>query len=65
MFFAALLNWVLVIPSFKVDYQYDRVLDIDHINKCVGRGSKVKVVIPFEEFSTIMKHHMHIHKFLY
>ncbi|XP_027350962.1 O-fucosyltransferase 36-like [Abrus precatorius] len=60
MFFAALLNRVLVIPSPKVDYQYDRVLDIDHINKCIGR----KVVIPFEEFSTIRKNRMHVDKFL-
>ncbi|KAJ7963371.1 GDP-fucose protein O-fucosyltransferase [Quillaja saponaria] len=60
MFFAAVLNRVLVIPSSKVDYQYNRVLDIDHINKCFGR----KVVIPFEEFSEIKKNHMHIDKFL-
>ncbi|KAI4329014.1 hypothetical protein L6164_021321 [Bauhinia variegata] len=60
MFFAALLNRVLVVPSAKVDYQYNRVLDIDHINKCLGR----KVVISFEEFSEIKKKHMHIDKFL-
>ncbi|CAL0311276.1 unnamed protein product [Lupinus luteus] len=60
MFFAALLNRVLVIPSSKVDYQYDRVLDIDHINKCLGR----KVVISFEEFSSVKKNHLHIDKFL-
>ncbi|KAI7727146.1 hypothetical protein M8C21_026671 [Ambrosia artemisiifolia] len=28
---------VLVIPSAKVDYEFNRVLDIDHINKCLGR----------------------------
>ncbi|KAK7258391.1 hypothetical protein RIF29_23965 [Crotalaria pallida] len=60
MFFAALLNRVLVIPSSKVDYRYDRVLDIDHINKCLGR----KVVISFEEFSSVKKNHLHIDKFL-
>ncbi|KAL1313395.1 hypothetical protein HN51_039953 [Arachis hypogaea] len=60
MLFAALLKRVLVIPSSKVDYQYDRVLDIDHINKCFGR----KVVISFEEFSSVRKNHMHIDKFL-
>ncbi|KAI9093893.1 hypothetical protein K1719_026891 [Acacia pycnantha] len=60
MFFAALLNRVLVIPSSKVDYQYDRVLDIDHINKCMGR----KVVISFDEFADIKKDHMKIDKFL-
>ncbi|XP_057717700.1 O-fucosyltransferase 36-like [Arachis stenosperma] len=60
MLFAALLKRVLVIPSSKVDYQYDRVLDIDHINKCLGR----KMVISFEEFSSVRKNHMHIDKFL-
>jgi len=35
-----------VVPSQKVDYQYERVLDIDHINDCIGR----KVVITYEEF---------------
>ncbi|KAL5198544.1 hypothetical protein ABZP36_002056 [Zizania latifolia] len=47
MFFAALLGRILVVPSQKVDYQYDRVLDIDHINDCIGR----KVVISYEEFA--------------
>ena len=60
MFFAALLNRVLVIPSSKVDYQYDRVIDIDHINKCMGK----KVVISFEEFASVKKDHLHIDKFL-
>ncbi|XP_054783693.1 O-fucosyltransferase 36-like [Prosopis cineraria] len=60
MFFAALLNRVLVIPSSNVDYQYDRVLDIVHINKCLGK----KVVISFDEFANIKKDHMKIDKFL-
>ncbi|XP_052176391.1 O-fucosyltransferase 36-like [Diospyros lotus] len=59
MFFAALLNRVLVIPSSKVDYEFSRVLDIDHINKCVGR----KVVVTFEEFAEAKRHHLHIDKF--
>ncbi|XP_027336419.1 O-fucosyltransferase 36-like [Abrus precatorius] len=60
MFFAALFNRILVIPSSKVDYQYDRVVDIDHINQCLGK----KVVVSFEEFSNAKKGHMHIDKFL-
>lgn len=56
MFFAAVLNRVLVIPSSKVDYEFSRVLDIDHINKCLGR----KVVVTFEEFAEIKKNHLHI-----
>ncbi|RDY06450.1 hypothetical protein CR513_09562, partial [Mucuna pruriens] len=62
MFFAALLNRILIIPSSKVDYQYDRVLDIDRINKCLR--TKLKVLISFQEFSSIKKNHMHVDKFL-
>ncbi|MCL7031819.1 hypothetical protein MKW94_018368 [Papaver nudicaule] len=60
MFFAALLDRVLVIPSSKVDYQYNRVLDIEHINKCFGS----KVVISFEEFAETKKNHLHIDRFI-
>ncbi|CAH1422931.1 unnamed protein product [Lactuca virosa] len=60
MFFAAVLNRILIIPSSKVDYEFNRVLDIDHINKCLGR----EVVITFEEFSERKKNHMHIDKVL-
>ncbi|KAF5198700.1 O-fucosyltransferase, partial [Thalictrum thalictroides] len=60
MFFAALLNRILVLPSSKFDFQYDRVLDIDHINQCFGR----KVVISFEEFSQIKKKNMRIDRFI-
>ncbi|KAB2611038.1 hypothetical protein D8674_019070 [Pyrus ussuriensis x Pyrus communis] len=60
MFFAALLNRVLVIPSPKVDYQFSRVLDIEHINKCLGRT----VVVTFEELDEKKKNHVHIDKFI-
>lgn len=60
MFFAAVLNRILIIPSSKVDYEFNRVLDIDHINKCLGK----EVVITFEEFSDRKKNHMHIDKVL-
>ncbi|KAI3727392.1 hypothetical protein L1987_67206 [Smallanthus sonchifolius] len=60
MFFAAVLNRVLVIPSAKVDYEFNRVLDIDHINKCLGR----EVVVTFEEFAERKKNHLHIDKVL-
>ncbi|KAL3528532.1 hypothetical protein ACH5RR_007854 [Cinchona calisaya] len=60
MFFAAVLNRVLVIPSSKVDYEFHKVLDVDHINKCLGR----KVVVTFEEFAESKKNHLHIDKFL-
>ncbi|XP_043695277.1 O-fucosyltransferase 36-like [Telopea speciosissima] len=60
MFFAAFLGRTLVIPSPKVDYQYSRVIDIDHVNKCLGR----KVVVSFEEFSEAKKNHLHIDRFV-
>ncbi|XP_050135740.1 O-fucosyltransferase 36-like [Malus sylvestris] len=60
MFFAALLNRILVIPSPKVDYQFSRVLDIEHINKCLGRT----VVVTFEELDEKKKNHVHIDKFI-
>ncbi|KAE9453338.1 hypothetical protein C3L33_14757, partial [Rhododendron williamsianum] len=44
----------------QIDYQFDRVLDIDRINKCVGR----KVVVEFDEFAEAMKNHLHIDKFM-
>lgn len=60
MFFAALLNRVLILPSNKFDYQYDRVIDVDHINDCFGR----KVVMQFEEFESMKKDKMRIDKFI-
>ncbi|KAK1679301.1 hypothetical protein QYE76_040149 [Lolium multiflorum] len=51
MFFAALLGRTLVVPSQKVDYQYDKVLDIENINNCIGK----KVVITYEEFAETRK----------
>ncbi|CAK9144694.1 unnamed protein product [Ilex paraguariensis] len=59
MFFAAVLSRVLVIPSSKVDYEFSRVLDIDHINKCL----ESKVVVTFEEFVENKKNHVHIDRF--
>lgn len=60
MFFAALLDRVLVIPSPKVDYEFKKILDIEHINKCLGR----KVVVTFEEFAEIKKNNLHVDKIL-
>lgn len=61
MFFAALLDRVLVIPSSKFDYQYDRVIDIEKINTCLGRS----VAISFDQFKEIdKKNHAHIDRFI-
>ncbi|XP_058078960.1 O-fucosyltransferase 36-like [Magnolia sinica] len=60
MFFAALLNRILVFPSPKFDYHYSHIIDFNQINKCFGR----KVVISFEEFVEIKKNHLHIDRFI-
>ncbi|CAI0470845.1 unnamed protein product [Linum tenue] len=60
MFFAALLNRVLVFPSNRFDYHYSRVLDIDHINTCLGS----KLVLNFEEFEEMRKDRLRIDKFI-
>lgn len=60
MFFAAVLNRILVIPSPKVDYEFSHVLDVEHINKCLGR----KVVVTFDEFAETKKNHLHIDRFI-
>lgn len=60
MFFAALLDRVLVLPSPKFDYEYDRVIDIEHINECFGR----KVVISFDEFAQVKKNKLHIDRLI-
>ncbi|WCJ39286.1 O-fucosyltransferase family protein [Euphorbia peplus] len=60
MFFAALLNRVMVMPSPKFDFPYSKVLDIEHINECLGK----KVVITFEEFTQMRKNHVHIDRFI-
>ncbi|CAA7018521.1 unnamed protein product [Microthlaspi erraticum] len=65
MFFAALLNRILVIPSHRFDYHYSRIIDIDRINTCLGRN----VVVSFDEFWKKDKnrkkhHHLHIDRFI-
>lgn len=60
MFFAALLNRILVIPSSKVDFEFHRVLDVDHINKCLEREG----IVTYDEFAERRKSHLHIDKFL-
>uniref|UniRef100_A0A2P2LYA9 O-fucosyltransferase family protein n=1 Tax=Rhizophora mucronata TaxID=61149 RepID=A0A2P2LYA9_RHIMU len=60
MFFAALLDRVLIIPSSKFDYQYSRVLDVQHIIDCLER----KAVVTFEEFTELKKNHPHIDRFI-
>ena len=45
-----------------MDYEYERVLDVEHMNKCIG--GKVKAVISFQEFSSMRKNGKHEGKFL-
>ncbi|WOK93969.1 hypothetical protein Cni_G02670 [Canna indica] len=60
MFFAALLDRVLILPGPDFDYQYDEVLDIGHINECFGR----QVVITFDHFTRAMKNKTKIDRFI-
>ncbi|ERN04393.1 uncharacterized protein LOC18432553 [Amborella trichopoda] len=60
MFFAAVLGRALILPNPKFDYQYDRVIDIEHINKCLG----VKAVLTFEEFSQLKKDKVRIDRLI-
>ncbi|KAH9626721.1 hypothetical protein KSS87_010660 [Heliosperma pusillum] len=60
MFFAAVLGRVLVIPSHKVDYEFNKVLDVEHINTCLGKN----VVVTFDEFAEARKKEMSIDKFI-
>lgn len=60
MFFAALLVRVLIMPSPQIDYEFSRVLDVEHINKCLGR----KVVVTFKEFNETKKKDLRIDRFI-
>ncbi|KAJ6848771.1 uncharacterized protein M6B38_272235 [Iris pallida] len=60
MFFAALLGRTLVFPSHKLDYRYDEVLDLEHINECFGR----KVVMSFDDFAEMKKNKLSIDRFI-
>lgn len=60
MFFAALLGRVLVFPSHKVDYDYNQVLDINHINQCLGK----EVAISYDDFVAKMKNKLKIDRFI-
>ncbi|XP_020590184.1 uncharacterized protein LOC110031360 [Phalaenopsis equestris] len=60
MFFAALLGRVLVFPSHKVDYDYSQILDINHINQCLGR----EVVLSYDDFVMKMKNKLKIDRLM-
>jgi len=60
MFFAALLNRILVLPSPKFDYQYEHSLDIQHMKDCLGSNT----VMTFEEFYNKKRDHLHINRLI-
>lgn len=60
MFFAALLNRILVLPSPKFDYQYEHSLDIQHMKDCLGSNA----IMTFEEFYNKKKDHLHINRLI-
>lgn len=60
IFIAALLGRTLILPSPSVDYNYERVLNISHMQNCLGGND---TVITFKEFSS--RHgHVHVDRFL-
>lgn len=61
MFVAALLERTLVLPSPKVDYNYERVLNISHIQNCLGGND---TLITFDDFSDSRHGHLHVNRFL-
>lgn len=60
MFFAALLNRILVLPSPKFDYQYEHSLDIQHMKDCLGSNT----IMTFEEFYNKKRDHLHIDRLI-
>ncbi|KAL2345978.1 hypothetical protein Fmac_007263 [Flemingia macrophylla] len=61
MLLAALLKRLLVIPRWK---EYERVLDMEHMNKCVG--SKVEAVVSLQELKLKKKRvHVNVHMLCY
>ena len=60
MFIAALLGRALILPSPEFDYNYDRVLNISHMQNCLGG----KQVILFDEYLSSHHNNLHVNKFL-
>lgn len=58
MYIAALLNRTLVLPPRTLDYQYEHLLDIAHLQHCLGNST----IIPFEAFRHENNHQLHIDK---
>lgn len=58
MYIAALLNRTLVLPPRTLDYQYEHLLDIAHLQHCLGKST----IISFEAFRHENNHQLHIDK---
>lgn len=69
MWFAAVLNRTLVLPPGRLDYMYEHLLDIAHMQQCLGSGSNTSnstaVVMTFEDFEAARgKKNLHIEKLI-
>eukprot|EP00250_Pteridium_aquilinum_P022915 c25904_g1_i1 orf=218-1690(+) len=61
MFIAALLGRTLILPSPDFDYNYERVLNVSHIQNCVGGNN---TVMTFNEFLHNHNGRLHVNRFL-
>ncbi|KAG0609703.1 hypothetical protein M758_7G007700 [Ceratodon purpureus] len=67
MYFAALLNRTLVLPPGNLDYKYEHLLDIAHLQQCLGNGSNStssSTVMTFEDFKAVWGNDLHIGKLI-
>lgn len=61
MFIAALLGRTLILPSPDFDYNYERVLNISHIQNCLEKNN---VIMTFSDYLDSHKGRLHIDRFL-
>lgn len=63
MYMAALLNRTLVLPPGSLDYKYEHLLDIAHLQHCLGNSSIITFTA-FEQAGGKNHHRLHIDKLL-
>jgi peptide-O-fucosyltransferase len=64
MYFGALLKRMLVLPPGSLDYKYAHLLDIAHLQQCLGSSSNSSAVMTFEDFEAVRAKNLHIGKLI-